>query len=164
MRTFVCLALTAFAFTRAQAAVQTRAVEYKDGDTVLEGFLAFDDAKVKADGAKAPGVLIIHQWLGLTDNEKMRARMLAELGYVAFAADIYGKGVRPKDRLEAPKFADLQGDRVYRQRLNLGLEQSKKQPGSTARPRRARLLLRRHGRPSWRGAAPTCAASELHGA
>src|SRR5437867_12648347 len=85
------------------AAVQTRAVEYRDGDVALEGFLAYDDAKAGAGGA--PGVLIVHQWLGLTENERMRARMLAELGYVAFAADIYGKGERPKGRAEAPGFA-----------------------------------------------------------
>jgi dienelactone hydrolase len=112
------------------AAIQTRSVEYKDGDTVLSGELVFDDAK--ATPAKpAPGVLIIHQWLGITENEKMRARMLAELGYVAFVADIYGKATRPKDRSEAPKFAgQYKGDRkLFRRRLNLGLDQLRAAPG-----------------------------------
>ncbi|MCU0787738.1 MAG: dienelactone hydrolase family protein, partial [Verrucomicrobia bacterium] len=54
---------------------------------------------------KRPAVVIVHQWKGLTDYEKKRARMLAELGYVAFAADIYGKGVRAADAQEAGKLA-----------------------------------------------------------
>ena len=73
------------------AAIQTKTVEYKQGDTTLEGFVAYDDA---IKGTR-PGVLVVHQWMGLTDYEKHRAEMLAQLGYVAFCADIYGKGVRP---------------------------------------------------------------------
>src|SRR3954462_14644429 len=79
------------------AAIQTKTIEYKQGDTTLEGVLVYDDA-VKE---KRPGVLVVHQWMGVTDHEKNRAKMLAELGYVAFCADIYGKGVRPKDTKEA---------------------------------------------------------------
>ena len=115
---------------RAPAALTERAVEYKDGDLTLEGFLAYDDAKVKSAGM-TPGVLIVHQWQGLTENEKMRARMLAELGYVAFALDIYGKTDRPKDRSEAPKWATkYKTDRkLFRQRLNAGLGVLLHQPG-----------------------------------
>jgi dienelactone hydrolase len=110
------------------AAVQTKTVEYKDGDTVLEGHLAWDDAKIKA-GQSAPGVLIVHQWLGITENERKRASMLAEMGYVAFACDIYGKGTRPKDRAEAPQYASkYKGDRsLFRRRLNLALAELLKQ-------------------------------------
>jgi hypothetical protein len=75
----------------ARAAIQTQTIEYKQGDATLEGVLVYDDA-VKT---KRPGILIVHQWKGVTDNEKKRAAMLAELGYVAFCADIYGKGIRP---------------------------------------------------------------------
>ena len=78
----------------AQAGIHTETVEYKQGDTTLEGFVAYDDAI----SGKRPGVLVVHQWLGLTDYEKHRAEMLAQLGYVAFCADIYGKGVRPQRR------------------------------------------------------------------
>ena len=46
-------------------------------------------------------MLIVHQWKGLTDYEKKRAEMLAKLGYIAFALDIYGKGIRPKSTQEA---------------------------------------------------------------
>jgi dienelactone hydrolase len=76
----------------AQAAIKTKAVEYKQGDTVLEGFLAWDDAQQ----GKRPGVLVVHEWDGLGDYAKMRAEMLAKLGFIAFAPDIYGKGVRPR--------------------------------------------------------------------
>jgi dienelactone hydrolase len=81
--------------TRAEAAVQTRWVEYKEGDTILQGYLAYDDAAPQA-AAKKPGVLVIHEWTGLGEYVQKRAEQLAALGYVAFAADIYGKGVRPQ--------------------------------------------------------------------
>jgi dienelactone hydrolase len=81
----------------AGAQVHTEKIEYRDGDTVLEGWLAYDEA-IKG---QRPGVLIIHQWKGLTDYEMKRAEMLAQLGYNVFAADIYGKGIRPKSSQEA---------------------------------------------------------------
>src|SRR5262245_18820565 len=93
----LCALALAVLAGRAEAKVKTKLVEYKQGDAVLEGYLAYDDA---AKG-KRPGVLVVHAWMGLDDNAKKRAEMLAELGYVAFAADIYGKGVRPKNRDEA---------------------------------------------------------------
>ena len=126
----IALVLAASASAPVSAKVQERAVEYRDGDVVLEGFLAFDDAKVSA-GSRVPGILIVHQWLGLTENERMRARLLAEQGYLAFALDIYGKGIRPKDRTEAPGFAGkYKGDRaLFRRRLTRGLEELKRQPG-----------------------------------
>jgi dienelactone hydrolase len=81
----------------AEAQVKTEIIEYRQGDTVLQGCLAYD----AAISGRRPGVLIIHQWKGLTDYEVKRAEMLARLGYVAFALDIYGKGVRPKSPQEA---------------------------------------------------------------
>jgi len=81
----------------AAAEVQTRIVEYRDGDTVLEGYLAWDDSF----GDKRPGVLVVHEWYGLNEYAKSRARQLAEMGYLAFAADIYGKGRRASNRQEA---------------------------------------------------------------
>jgi len=81
----------------ATAEVRTKVVEYKHGDAVLEGYLAWDDA-VKG---KRPGVLVVHEWTGLGSYAKMRAEKLAGLGYVAFAIDIYGKGIRPKTPQEA---------------------------------------------------------------
>jgi len=111
---------------RADAKVHSQLVEYKQGDTVLDGYLAYDDA---AKG-KRPGVLVVHAWMGLDDNARKRADMLAQLGYVAFAADIYGKGVRPKDRDEAGKLAgQYKKDRaLLRKRVAAGLAQLLKSP------------------------------------
>jgi len=108
----------------ASAAIRTETVEYKQGDATLEGCVVYDDAVQ----GKRPGVVIVHQWLGLTDYEKMRARMLAEMGYVAFCADIYGKGVRPKDTKEAGAQAGkYKGDRtLLRARVNAAFDELKK--------------------------------------
>src|ERR1035437_2148609 len=91
----VFLALTVALSVHAK--IVTQVVEYKQRGTTLEGFLAYDDAHSGAH----PGVLVVHQWLGPTDYEKHRAEQLASLGYVAFCADIYGKGIRPQNTTEA---------------------------------------------------------------
>lgn len=109
------------------AGVVGRTVEYRQGDTVLEGYLAYDDS-VKG---KRPGVLVIHEWGGLGAYEKGRAHQLAELGYVAFAADIYGKGVRPAGpELAAKEAAKYRGsDRsLLRARGAAGLDTLAKLP------------------------------------
>jgi dienelactone hydrolase len=110
----------------ARAAIKTQTVEYKDGNTVLEGFLAYDDALK----GKLPAVLIVHEWTGVGPYVKKRAEQLAGLGYVAFAIDIYGKGIRPADTNEAAKQAAIyRGDRqLMRRRALAGLEQVKKYP------------------------------------
>src|ERR1035438_7279898 len=97
MRTLIPILLILGAALTAQTQIHTETVEYKQGDTVLEGYLAYD-ALIKG---QRPGVLIVHQWKGLTDYEKKRAEMLAGLGYNAFAVDIYGKGIRPQSNQEA---------------------------------------------------------------
>lgn len=107
----------------APAALVEQTVTYEHAGTTLEGLLVYDDALE----SQRPGVLVVHQWLGLTDNERMRARMLAELGYVVLAADVYGQGVRPANveeaRAEAGKYY---GDRaLLRGRLQAGLAQLK---------------------------------------
>ena len=81
------------------AKVTVDKVEYKDGETVLEGLLVVDSAKLK--NKKGPGVVVFHDWKGVGPYVQMRAEQLAEMGYVAFVADVYGKGVRPKDNKEA---------------------------------------------------------------
>ncbi len=85
----------------ARAELKTHMVVYKDGDVILEGYSVYDDSF----HGKRPGVLVVHQWKGLTDYEKRRADMLAKLGYNVFAADIYGKGVRPTTTAEAGAIA-----------------------------------------------------------
>ena len=106
------------------AKLVTGPVEYKQGDATLEGYLVYDDA---ITGAR-PGVLVVHQWLGLTDYEKHRAEQLASLGYVAFCADIYGKGVRPQNTTDAGTEATkYKSDRtLLRARVNAALDVLKK--------------------------------------
>ncbi len=110
----------------ASAKLRTKTVEYRDGDAVFEGYLAWDDAFK----GKRPAVLVVHAWMGLDDNARRRADMLAKLGYVAFAADIYGKGVRAKDRAEAGKLAGTyKGDRtLLRARVAAGFAAMLAQP------------------------------------
>lgn len=115
------LTLVALAFVAgAQGAIQFKTVEYKEGDTVLEGLHVYDDAIQ----GKRPGVLVVHQWKGLTDYERKRAEMLARLGYNVFAADIYGKGIRPKDTKEAAAQAGkYKSDRaLLRKRVNAAFD------------------------------------------
>jgi dienelactone hydrolase len=87
---FVCAAVFAswVSPALASAELKTQEVEYKQGTTVLQGFLAWDDA-VKG---KRPGVLVVHEWWGLNEHAREQARRLAKAGYVAFAVDMYGKG------------------------------------------------------------------------
>ena len=124
MKTLLLSAVLLLGGFSLQAAIQSKTIEYKQGDTTLEGVLVWDDA-VKGP---RPGVLIVHQWLGLTGYEKHRAEMLAQLGYVAFCADIYGKGVHPADTTEAGTLATkYKTDRtLLRARVNAGLEELKK--------------------------------------
>jgi dienelactone hydrolase len=126
MKKAALLALAALTAATASAEVKTKVVEYRDGDVVLEGYLAWDDA---VKGTR-PGVLIVHQWMGVTDNERMRAGQLGALGYVALAADVYGKGVRPANAQEAGALAGkYRGDRtLLRARVAAGLAELKRQP------------------------------------
>lgn len=106
------------------AAIKTEVVNYKDGNTDLEGFIAYDD---QFTGPR-PVVLIVHQWTGLADYEKSRAKMIAELGYVGFAIDVYGKGIRPTDPAERQRLSDSYkaGNRaLFRQRELAALEYAK---------------------------------------
>lgn len=100
-------------------------VEYKDGDQVLEGYLSYDDK-----GKNRPVIILVHDWMGLADNIKKNSDRLAKEGYVAFAADIYGKGNRPKDQKEAGAFAGkFKSDRpLLRKRIQLAVDTAKQQP------------------------------------
>lgn len=108
------------------ARLVTQTVAYTLEGVALQGFLAYDDASK----GQRPGVLIVHQWMGLRDNERMRAEMLAGMGYVAFAADVYGAGVRPANATEASREAGKYfGDRaLFRRRVAAGLAQLKQNP------------------------------------
>jgi dienelactone hydrolase len=110
-----------------QAAIETKSVEYRQGDTRLVGYLAYPkDAK-----GPLPGILVVHEWMGLNDYAKRRAEQLAELGYVALAADIYGDGKIAANREEAGKLAgSYKQDRpLLRARVAAGLATLKAQSG-----------------------------------
>ncbi len=120
MRYLLSSLLLLFWVADSGAAVQTRVVEYRQGDQVLEGFLAYDDAVQ----GKRPAVLIVHEWWGLNDYIRKRAEQIAGLGYVAFAADIYGKGKRAKTAEEAGALAKtfLSDRALLRERARAGLQ------------------------------------------
>lgn len=92
------------ASSMASAEIKSEVVEYKDGKTVLEGAIVYDAALVQS-GKKLPAVIIVHNWMGVGEYVMMRAQQMAEMGYVAFVADIYGKGVRPQTVKEAAELA-----------------------------------------------------------
>ena len=110
--------------THVLAAVKSEAVHYEYDGTKLTGYLYYDDALKE----KRPGVMVVHEWWGLNDYAKKRAEMLAELGYVAFAADMYGDG-KVTDKPEQAKewmtetTADVE---AWRGTAKAGLEQLKK--------------------------------------
>lgn len=124
-RLLLLLILSVPAFS--QAAVDTRTVEYRQGDTRLVGYLAYP----KEAKEPRPGVLVVHEWIGLNDYAKRRTEQLAELGYVAFAADIYGDGKLAADTKEAGALAGLyKKDRaLLRARVAAALATLKAQPG-----------------------------------
>lgn len=101
------------------AALFEKPMVYQQGGATLEGFSVYDDAVT----GRRPGVLVIHQWTGLTDYEKQRCRMLAELGYNVFAADIYGQGIRPQPPAAGTEAGKYKGDRkLYRARMLAALD------------------------------------------
>ncbi len=112
--------------TGAQAAVRAERVEYRHGATQLAGYLAYDDSLT----GRRPGVLVVHEWWGLNDYAKRRAEQLAQLGYVAFAIDMYGNGKTTTQPKVAGEWADqFRKDRaLMRARAQAGLEVLKNRP------------------------------------
>lgn len=106
--------------------IKHRLIEYQDGDTVLEGRLSWDDSVP----GRRPGILVSHTIAGRAALEESKADKLAELGYVALALDLYGKGVRGQTPEENRALMDAQlADRAaMQQRLLLALMTLKAQP------------------------------------
>lgn len=116
-----CLAIAVVGVaTPASAKVQTKEIEYKHGDTTLKGHLAWDDSIA----GKRPGVLVVHEWWGLNDYARKRAEMLAELGYAAFAVDMYGDGKTTEHPMEAKAWATTirQNQKSWQERAETGLK------------------------------------------
>lgn len=110
-----------FFMTAAQAAIQSKAIHYEHEDVKLTGFLYWDDSVE----VLRPGVMVTHEWWGLNSYAKKRASMLAELGYVAFAADMYGD-MKVTDKPEKAKEYMMEvtvDEEVWMARADLGLQQ-----------------------------------------
>jgi dienelactone hydrolase len=103
-----------------QAAIVKKNLDYNLAGKKYEGYIAYDDAKK----GPLPGILVAHNWMGVTDETKSKVDQLAALGYVAFAVDIYGKDVRPKNAEEAGALAGgFKKDRIpLRNRMHQGLK------------------------------------------
>jgi dienelactone hydrolase len=110
----------------AQAAVQSKVLEYQDNGVTLKGFLCWDDSIQ----GKRPGVLVVPEWWGLNDYARMRAEMLAKLGYVALAVDMYGQGQETDKPEQAKAWAGkiMSDIPAWRQRGLAGLEALRGQP------------------------------------
>jgi len=99
--------------------VVTKTVQYQQNDTVLQGYLAYDDDV----SGKRPGVLVVHEFWGLNQFAKQRAEAVAKLGYVALAVDMYGEGKTTRDREEARQWAGhVRSTPLMRERAKAGLK------------------------------------------
>lgn len=120
------LAAALLAAAVASAEVKTREIEYTQGETTLQGYMAWDDAAK----TKRPGVVVVHEWWGHNAHARRQAERLAKAGYVAFALDMYGKGKVTTHPADAQTFAaeatkDLA---VVGARFDAALEQLKQDP------------------------------------
>jgi len=100
MKTFFSVIFMLSLTAIAQAEIKTQEIKYAVGNANLKGYLAYDDAISK----KRPGILVVHEWWGHNEYARSRARKLAELGYTAFAIDMYGDGKLAEHPSDASKF------------------------------------------------------------
>ncbi|MBT5108570.1 MAG: dienelactone hydrolase family protein [Rhodospirillaceae bacterium] len=114
----------------ARADIKTKAITYTDGDVTLQGTMAWDAAKT----GKRPGILIVHEWWGLDDYARGRAKKLAAEGYVAFALDMYGVGKVTDHPKEAGKWAKQINSNIanWTRRAQAGLAVLKADPNVAA--------------------------------
>lgn len=128
MRHLFVLLLSFFFISVAHAKVVTKDVIYEANGVKLKGYLAFDDASQ----AKRPGVLVVHEWWGHNDYARKRARMLAKLGYTAFALDMYGNGKQANHPEDAGKFSGQirKNLPMAKARFSAALTQLKKHPST----------------------------------
>jgi len=131
LATAMCLALMVAAAAGCSPAppkpdIRGQEVTYAAGETTLKGYLAYDAAKE----GKRPGVLVVHEWWGLNEYARKRARMLAELGYTALAVDMYGDGKQATHPEDAGKFASavFQNFDGAKARFLAGMDLLKSQP------------------------------------
>ena len=131
MKNSVIILLVLFAFIgcsnqKKEASVVTKEVTYNSDGTTLKGFIAYDE---NIEGAR-PGVIVVHEWWGHNDYARKRAKMLAELGYMALAIDMYGDGKQADHPSDAGKFAMevMQNMSSAKARFEAGVKLLKDQP------------------------------------
>ena len=132
IRTLLRLAAAtlAFAALAVQAKIVEKSIDYPYNGMTMKGYLAYDDAK----SGPRPGVLVVHEWWGLTDYIRMRTRQLAEMGYVAFAPDMYGEGKTTRDPKEAGAWSGaVRNENQLAPRAKAGLDILRKQPNLDAK-------------------------------
>jgi dienelactone hydrolase len=122
----VAVALVMGLAAPARAEIKTEEIAYKQGDTELTGFLAWDDA---ARG-KRPGVLVVHEWWGHNQHARNQAIRLAKAGYVGFALDMYGKGKLATHPADAKAFMEeaTKDPQVVAARFDAALDLLKARP------------------------------------
>jgi dienelactone hydrolase len=125
------LTLTVFVFLVAgtgytEPRIAGKSVGYGAQGVVMKGYLAYDEQIT----GKRPGVLVVHEWWGLNDYARKRARMLAELGYTALAVDMYGNGKQAKHPDDATKFSSelMKNFEVAKARFMAAMDFLKRQP------------------------------------
>lgn len=113
--------------TMTMAAIQNETVTYQKGEEVFEGLLVYPDDLQ----GPAPAILMIHNWMGVSSETQYQAERMANLGFIVFAADIYGRDVRPTTAEEAGGLATIyKANRaLFRENLALGLDTLKAQKG-----------------------------------
>ena len=115
----------------ASAAIQEEAVTYKDGDTVMKGVVVYDDASK----AKRPGIVVVHEWWGITKHTRAEARRFAQQGYTAFVADMYGDAKSADNPTDAGTLMKsvMGNPAAVLSRFNAAREQLAKHPSVDAR-------------------------------
>jgi dienelactone hydrolase len=114
------IVMSSYSYTQ----IHSEYISYYDGEVLLEGYFAYD----KSFSGKRPAVIVVHDWKGISEFTTSRCDSLAMLGYVAFAADIYGKESRPANTKEAGVVASIyKNDRqLTRKRINIALDEVNK--------------------------------------
>jgi dienelactone hydrolase len=117
---FICLVAAS------HASIKTKELNYSEGGTTFKGFLAWDDSI----SGKRPGVLVVHEWWGLNDYVRGRAKQLAELGYTALAVDMFGEGKVADHPKDAGAFAGalMKDPQVALERFQAAMQALKSQP------------------------------------
>jgi dienelactone hydrolase len=122
----IAVVLTTGSAASAGPAINEENAVYRSSGMMMKGYLVYDDS-IKG---KRPGILVVPEWWGLNDYSRMRARMLAELGYTALAVDMYGEGKQADNPADAAKLSSgvMQNFDTAVSRFTAAMEYLKQQP------------------------------------